>query len=88
MAMASTVAALGALNMSDGSQGPQALSAPAAATDVPPAQAVSKAFGFGCGAVLLQNQKPIAFHSYKLSDAERRYFAGEQELLAVISALS
>ena len=50
-------------------------------------EVVCDASGFGCGAVLPQNQKPIAFHSYKLSDAERRYPAGEQELLAVISAL-
>ena len=35
----------------------------------------------------MQNQLPIAFHSYKLSDAERRYPVGEQELLAVITAL-
>ena len=35
-------------------------------------EVVCDASGFGCGAVLLQNQKPIAFHSYKLSDAERR----------------
>ena len=50
-------------------------------------EVVCDASGFGCGAVLLQSQKPIAFHSYKLSDAERRYPGGEQELLAVISAL-
>lgn len=50
-------------------------------------EVVCDASGFGCGAVLLQNQKPIAFHSYKLSDAERRHPAGEQELLALISAL-
>jgi len=50
-------------------------------------EVVCDSSGFGCGAVLLQNQKPIAFHSYKLSDAERRYRGGEQELLAVISAL-
>ncbi|KAL3145655.1 hypothetical protein ABBQ32_003194 [Trebouxia sp. C0010 RCD-2024] len=37
--MASTVAALGALDMSDGSQGPHTLSALAAATDAPAAQA-------------------------------------------------
>ena len=35
----------------------------------------------------MQNQLPIAFHSYKLSNAEHRYPVGEQELLAVITAL-
>lgn len=38
-------------------------------------EVVCDASGFGCGAVLLQNQKPIAFHSYKLSDAERATLA-------------
>ena len=37
--------------------------------------------------MLLQNQGPIAFHSYKLIEAEQRYPVGEQELLAVITAL-
>jgi hypothetical protein len=32
-------------------------------------------------------RRPIAFHSAKLSGAERNYPVGEQELLAVISAL-
>ena len=52
-----------------------------------PYEVVCDASGFGLGAVLLQNQKPIAFHSYKLCDAEQRYPVGEQELLAVVSAL-
>ena len=37
-----------------------------------PYAVVCDAAGFGLGAVLLQNQKPIAFHSYKLCDAEQR----------------
>ena len=39
-------------------------------------EVVCDASGYGCGAVLLQNQKPIAFQSYKLSDAEQRYPPG------------
>ena len=53
-----------------------------------PYEAVFDASSFDLGAVLLQNQKPIALHSYKLCDAEQRYPVGEQELLAVISALT
>lgn len=32
-------------------------------------------------------QKPVAFHSHKLSSVERNYIVGEQELLAVVLAL-
>ena len=45
------------------------------------------ASGFGCDAVLLQYQRPVAFHNCKSSSAERNYGGGKQELLAVISAL-
>eukprot|EP00798_Chlamydomonas_sp_ICE-L_P018032 gene18032-biopygen26983 len=39
------------------------------------------------GGVLLQDWRPIAFHSHKFSKAERNYSTGEQELLAVYLAL-
>ena len=38
----------------------------------------------GLGAVLLQNNKPIAFASKSLSDTEQRYANIERELLAVV----
>jgi len=44
---------------------------------------------FGCGAVVLQNQRLVAFHSYKFNFADRSYGGGEQlqQVLAVITAL-
>ena len=41
----------------------------------------------GVGAVLQQDDKPIAYESARFSPAERYYTIGEQELLAVIHAL-
>jgi hypothetical protein len=50
------------------------------------------ASGFAVGAVLQQDQghglQPIAFLSKKMSDAETRYPVHEQELLAIIQALT
>ena len=42
----------------------------------------------GIGAVLLQNDRPVAFHSRKLTDAESNYAAYDKELLAIVSAFS
>jgi hypothetical protein len=50
-------------------------------------EVVSDASGIGLGAVLLQNGKPIAYESRKLSGAETWYTTGEQELLEVMHAL-
>ena len=41
----------------------------------------------GVGAVLQQEDRPIAYESARVSPAERNYTIGEQELLAVIHAL-
>lgn len=44
--------------------------------------------GIGTGAVLLQGGRPVAFESRKLSSAEQNYTVTEQELLAVVHALT
>lgn len=48
---------------------------------------ISDASGFGLGAILLQNGRPVAYESRQLNAAERNYGTGEQELLAVVHAL-
>lgn len=45
------------------------------------------ACGYGVGAVLLQDGRPIEFFSYKMNAAERNYPVGDQELLAVIKSV-
>jgi len=42
----------------------------------------------GVGGVLLQDERPVAFESRKLSPAELNYTTGEQELLAVVHCLT
>ena len=53
-----------------------------------PFEIISDASIVGTGGVLLQDGKPIAFRSSKLTPAERNYTTGEQELLAVFQALT
>ena len=42
---------------------------------------------FQLGAVISQNQKPIAFYSRKLNPAQTRYTTTEKELLAIVETL-
>ena len=52
-----------------------------------PFELITDSCGFGIGAVLMQNNKPVAFYSRKMTDPERNYVNHEQELLAAIVAL-
>ena len=52
-----------------------------------PYELISDASLTGCGAVLTQENKPIAYFSSKFSSAERNYTTGEQEMLGIIKAL-
>ena len=42
---------------------------------------------FQLDAVIMQNNKPIAFYSRKMDKAQRRYTTGEQELLSIVETL-
>ena len=52
-----------------------------------PYELIADASMLGCGAVLVQAGRPIAYYSSKFSSAEVNYTTSEQEMLAVIKAL-
>lgn len=52
-----------------------------------PYELISDASLTGCGAVLVQEGRPIAYFSSRFSSAERNYTTGEQEMLGIIKAL-
>jgi transposase InsO family protein len=52
-----------------------------------PFRVICDASDYGIGAVLLQNDQPVAWESRRYSDAERNYSPTDQEALAVIHAL-
>jgi transposase InsO family protein len=52
-----------------------------------PYRIISDASNLGTGAVLMQQDHPVAYLSHKFSPTEARYHTGEQELLGVILAL-
>jgi hypothetical protein len=39
------------------------------------------------GAVIMQNDKPLAFYSRKLNSAQKRYTTGEKEFLSIVETL-
>lgn len=45
------------------------------------------AFDFAIGGVLMQEEHPIAFESWKLNDTKRKYMVREKEMMVVIHCL-
>ena len=39
------------------------------------------------GAVIMQEGKPLAFYSRKMTDTQKKYTTGEQELLSIVETL-
>jgi hypothetical protein len=39
------------------------------------------------GAVIIQDNKPLAFYNRKMNEAQKRYTTGEQELLSIVETL-
>lgn len=50
-------------------------------------EVMADASGIGCGAVLLQDTRPVAFFSKAFNDTERKMITSDQELAAIIYAL-
>ncbi len=65
------------------------VSAPVLALPDPskPFDVIADASDFAVGSVLLQDNKPVAFESRRLTDTERRYHTGDKELLGIVYAL-